>query len=160
MNFISEEVINQVLDELSEDDTTIEYLTKEFAEAQPFLLSFLLSEGFEVLDAQEKSLLFYLAMVMYFSVVKVYPEIDIVELVAIQAIDEENWTTVDQSRFKTMKEIADHFFNGFKQEDLLAFVEDALMEDEEYSLSNIGRNVIFVSMKSIIDALDQNIEAS
>ena len=60
MNFISEEVINQVLDELSEDDTTIEHLTKEFAEAQPFLLSFLLSEGFEVLDGQEKSLLFYL----------------------------------------------------------------------------------------------------
>lgn len=160
MNFISEEVINQVLDELSEDDAVIEHFMKEFAEAQPFLLSFLLSEGFEVLDAQEKSLLFYLAMVMYFSVLKVYPEIDIVELVSIQAIDEENWTTVDQARYKTMKEIADHFFNGFKQEDLLAFVEDALMEDEEYSLSNIGRNVIFVSMKSMIDALDQNIETS
>ena len=98
-------------------------------------------------------------MILYFSVVNGSPEeeLDTIELGTIQSVDEENWTEVDQHKFKEMNEIADHFFAGFIQEDLLAFVEDALMEDEEYEISKIGRNVIFVSMKSFIDVLDRSI---
>lgn len=159
MNFISEDVINPVIDLLSDNEEVYEKYMLEFSEDQPFLLGFLLSEGFDVLDEQEKSMLFYLAMIIYFSVLNGIEEesIDTIELASIQEVDEENWTIVDQNKFKIMKEIADHFFTGYGQEDLLAFVEDALMEDEEYELSKIGRNVIFVSMKSIIDILDRSI---
>jgi len=159
MNFISEEVINPVIDLLSDNEALYEEYMLEFSEKQPFLLAFLLSEGFDVLDEHEKSMLFYLAMILYFSVVKgtSEAEIDTIELATIQSVDEENWTEVDQHKFKEMKEIADHFFTNFSQEDLLAFVEDALMEDEEYEISKIGRNVIFVSMKSLIDILDRTI---
>ena len=64
---------------------------------------------------------------------------------------------MDQHKFKTLKEIADFFFQDYPQEDLLAFVEDSLIDDEENDtpISNIGRNVIFVSMKSFIDCLHQ-----
>ncbi len=155
MKFISEDIINPVIDEISDDEALYEERMLTFSEAQPFLLAFLLSEGFNVLEEEEKSLLFYLSMILYYSVLSEYPEMDIVELDQIQAVDEENWTVVDRSKFKSMKEIADHFFDGYAQEDLLAFVEDALGEDEEYQISNIGRNVIFVSMKSFIDVLAQ-----
>lgn len=156
MKFISEDIINPVIDQLSDSDDLYEAKMIEFSEAQPFLLSFLLSEGFNVLDDQEKSLLFYLAMIIYFSVIEVYPELDTVTLEDIEKTDEANWTIVDQNRFKTIKEIADHFFDGYLQEDLLAFVEDALMVDDEYEISNIGRNVIFVSMKSFIDVFENS----
>lgn len=157
MNFISEDVINPVIDLLSDNDELFEKYMLEFAEEQPFLLAFLLSEGFDVLDDQEKSMLFYLAMIIYFSVVNgTDDELDIIELEKIQATDETNWIKVDQAKYKTMKEIADFFFQDYGQEDLLAFVEDALTEDEEYEISNIGRNVIFVSMKSFIDVLNQS----
>ncbi len=151
MKFISEDIINPVIDRLSDADDVYEVHMLEFSEEQPFLLSFLLSEGFNVLSDEEKSLLFYLSMIIYFSIKSEYPDCGTVELGTIEKVDEENWTKVDENKFKTMKEIADHFFSGYNQEDLLAFVEDALMEDEEYEISNIGRNVIFVSMKSFID---------
>lgn len=154
MNFVSEDLINPVIDLISDNEELFEKHMLEFAEEQPFLLAFLLSEGFDVLDEEEKGMLFYLAMIIYFSVVSgSQGELDMIELEKIQAADEDNWTQVDQKRHKTLKEIADYFFDGYGQEDLLAFVEDALMEDEEYEISNIGRNVIFVSMKSFIDVL-------
>lgn len=155
MKFISEEIINPVIDEISDDEAVYEEKMLSFSEAQPFLLAFLLSEGFDVLEEHEKSLLFYLAMIIYFSVEAVYPELDIIELEDIQNADETNWIAVDRLKLKETKAIADHFFMDYEQEDLLAFVEDALMEDEEYQISNIGRNVIFVSMKSFIDVLHQ-----
>ncbi|WP_235298483.1 hypothetical protein [Portibacter marinus] len=155
MKFISEDTINPVIDEISDQNEVFEEKMLEFSEAQPFLLAFLLSEGFDVLEEQEKSMLFYLSMIIYHSVTREYPEIDTVTLEEIQEVDEKNWTIVDQNKFKTTKQIADFFFDGYPQEDLLAFVEDALMEDEEYELSSIGRNVIFVSLKSFIDVLDQ-----
>jgi len=155
MKFISEEIINPVIDEISDQEEIYEQRMLEFSEAQPFLLAFLLSEGFNVLEEHEKSMLLYLCMIVYYSVQAEEPELDVVELEEIQSIDEANWTTVDSKKFKTMKEIADHFFDGYEQEDLLAFVEDALVEDEEYEISAIGRNVIFVSLKSFIDVLHQ-----
>lgn len=156
MNFINEERINVIIDELNDDN--FEELMINFSESQPFLLSFLLSEGFNVLDEDEKSLLFYLAVIIYFSVEREHSDIELVPINLIERTDEENWTIVDQNKFKTLKEIADHFFTDYNQEDLLAFVEDALVEDEEYEISNIGRNVIFVSMKSLIDALSLSLE--
>lgn len=155
MKFISEEIINPVIDEISDEEEVYERCMLEFSEAQPFLLSFLLSEGFNVLEEQEKSLMFYLAMIIYFSVHAEYPDPPLIELNQIQNVDEENWSEVDRLKLKSTKQIADHFFEDYKQEDLLAFVEDALMEDEEYQISGIGRNVIFVSMKSFIDVLHQ-----
>ncbi len=158
MKFIHEEMINPVIDRLSDNEEVFEKAMIDFAEAQPFLLSFLLSEGFDILTEEEKSLFFYLAIVLYFSVAGEYDDLDLVELESIEYFDEANWTIVDQNKFKTLKEIADHFFKDYPQEDLLAFVEDALTEDEEYLISNIGRNVIFVSMKSFIDVLHKHAE--
>lgn len=157
MNFISEDIINPIIDQLSGEESNYERKIELFSEEQPFLLSFLLSGGFDVLEEEEKSLLFYLAMVIFYSIKSEYEEIDIIELEIIQKIDEENWTTVDQNKYKTLKEIADHYFEEYGQEDMLAFVEDALTEDEEYQISNIGRNVIFVSMKTIIDVFSHNL---
>lgn len=150
MNFISEDIINNTVDLISDEDTSYEDLMQQFSESQPFLLSFLMSEGFDVLEEQEKSLLFYMSLVIFQSITKVEGEIETVTLEQIQKIDDEHWSTVDAQKFKTMKEIADHFFQDHPQEDLLAFVEDTLVEDEEYSISNIGRNVIFVSMTTLI----------
>lgn len=155
MNFINEDTINHVIDQLFEGEEKYERKVAEFSEEQPFILSFLLSNGFDVLEETEKSLLFYIAMVIYYSVKDEGEELDLVELEVIQRIDEENWTVVDQNKYRNLKEIADHFFVDYPQEDLLAFVEDALTEDEEYDISNIGRNVIFVSMKTLIDILTQ-----
>lgn len=144
-----------VMDRIEEEEELYEMLLKNFSEDQPFLMAYLMSEGFEVLSETEKSLLFYMAMVIYESFKMESNEIPEVDLEIISDIDEKNWTQVDERKFKTMKEIADYFFEDYEQEDLLAFVEDALEEDDEETLTHIGRNVLFVSMKTFIDSIHQ-----
>ncbi|MEO0876376.1 MAG: hypothetical protein AAFY48_17390, partial [Bacteroidota bacterium] len=39
------------------------------------------------------------------------------------------------------------------EEELLALVEDAILDDDESPVTNEGREPIFVSLKSIIDCL-------
>ena len=46
------------------------------------------------------------------------------------------------------------FFDDSDQEDLLAFVEDALVEDDEDSVvTKEGREPIFVALKTVIDII-------
>jgi hypothetical protein len=45
------------------------------------------------------------------------------------------------------------FFDGYPQEDLLAFLEDSLQQDEENPVTGVGAELIAVTAKSIIDVL-------
>ena len=47
----------------------------------------------------------------------------------------------------------DVFFEDYAQEDMLAFVEDNLVEDEDSTITKEGREPIFVALKSVIDVL-------
>ena len=47
----------------------------------------------------------------------------------------------------------DVFFENYQQEDLLAFVEDSLIDDEDEIVTKVGREPMFVALKSIIDCL-------
>ena len=52
---------------------------------------------------------------------------------------------------KKFRERLDVFFQDYFQEDLLAFVEDSLSEEEEEMVTKIGREPMFVALKTIID---------
>jgi len=52
----------------------------------------------------------------------------------------------------------DIFFKNYFQEDLLAFVEDSLIEEEEGLVTKVGREPMFVALKSIIDVWCDNAE--
>ena len=42
----------------------------------------------------------------------------------------------------------------YQQEDLLALVEDSIQADEEEMVTPIGKEIIFVACKSIIDVIN------
>jgi hypothetical protein len=52
---------------------------------------------------------------------------------------------------KPFQHKADVFFKDYPQEDLLAFVEDALADDEDSEVTKEGREPMFVALKTIID---------
>jgi len=56
---------------------------------------------------------------------------------------------------KKFRERLDEFFEETKQEDLLAFIEDALLDDEESPVSKEGREPMFVTLKAVIDTIDK-----
>ena len=64
--------------------------------------------------------------------------------------EERNWANRDKST--KWEDSVNAYFADYPEEDLLAFVEDMLVEDEDQSLSTVGQEIIFISCKSFIDA--------
>jgi len=72
----------------------------------------------------------------------------------IEEAEEKNWTILSEQKVKSFREKINVFFDGYPQEDLLAFAEDALeMEHEDQVVTTIGRPPIFIALKTLIDVL-------
>lgn len=150
---ITESTINSLIEKY---DIEIEYLAdlKEIGETQNDLISFIDQENYTLLTKEEITLLEYLATVIYFSCkvqIGSAPKITGKEL---EKSEEENWDIFNASNSKSFSKIIDIYFENYKQEDLLALIEDSIQQDEESVVTTVGREIIFVACKSIIDAID------
>ncbi len=68
-----------------------------------------------------------------------------------QNSEEKNWSARDNH--SKLEESINLFFDGYKEEDLLAFVEDMIAEDDPTMMSIAGREIIFITCKSYIDVV-------
>lgn len=152
--FVSEDIIDEVVLELEAAD--FEQEVAIMGEKQPILLGYVLSEDFELLTNEERDWLLYLTLVLWKSVEKVYKKIGPLSKNALEAAEEANWERLENVTAKRFRDRMTPFFEGYKQEDLLAFVEDNLTEDEEDTenvITKEGREPMFVALKSMIDVL-------
>ena len=152
--FISEDMIDEVVLDLEAAD--FEREVSILGEEQPVLLGYVLSEDFELLTNEEREWLLYLVLVIYKATEKGYEKIDPLSKNDLEAAEEANWARLETVTAKRFRDRMTPFFEGYPQEDLLAFVEDSLTEDEEDTdnfLTKEGREPMFVALKSVIDAL-------
>ncbi|MFK8104727.1 MAG: hypothetical protein AB8G15_19570, partial [Saprospiraceae bacterium] len=73
--------------------------------------------------------------------------------------EEDNWEKLENVPAGSFRDRLDVFFKDYPQEDLLAFAEDALVEEEEDSDINLtkeGKELMFVALKTIIDCLTRD----
>ncbi len=160
MQPISADTIDRVIDELdnlSEDQ--YDQRMRAFAESQPMLLAWLDTESFDLLTEDEKGYLEYLALIIWSAVQKGGGSPEPAEEEAIGEAEEANYGIMEQSAGQPFRDRLDPFFEGYAQEDLLSFAEEAVLEDEEDPESLVtkeGREVIFVSLKTVIDVLTQD----
>jgi hypothetical protein len=153
---VSEAFIEAALEELEADERNYSAAFHEFGQRQPALLSFLFSEDAELLTEAERE-------TMIFGAVVIFKAIELAQLHTPPKItekqigdaEEKNWELLENITAKRFRERMDIFFENTSQEDLLAFVEDILTEDEESSLSKEGREPVFVALKTLIDVLTQ-----
>jgi len=139
---IEEKYIQEYLDTLSDDESSESKLERE-------LLLYLDSDMFNVMNPEEKEIMFFCFDVIqqaYWTKLNQLPEFD---FDAFNEHEELNWTTREDS--KSWDDAKDQFFNNYPEEDLLAFVEDILVDDEDDKLSLIGKEFIFITCKSYID---------
>ncbi len=157
MNFVSEEVIDGIIDALeSYSDEQYEKEMEDFSEAQPVLFAWLFSEEFELLTEDEKGYLQYLALIAWKSIVAVNGPIDAVSEDEIGEAEENNYELLEASTAKKFRDRLDPFFENSSQEDLLAFAEEAVLESEDDPdsiVSKEGREPIFIALKTIVDVL-------
>lgn len=157
---IKESTIEQVVEQFETQQVFYEKAVQDFARQQPALLSFLMSETEGVFSEDELDFMLYLAVVIHQSVEKdMAEELERVAEEDIALAEEANWAVMSEARGKDFREKLDVFFEKTTQEDLLAFVEDALTtggEDEDGENVNLtpeGQEPMFVTLKTVIDVL-------
>ncbi len=154
MNFISESQIDQATDQL-EPEGGQDAFFKIIGADQPILLSYLASEDVKVLTQEEQELMYFLAAILYKAIMNTHPECPMIDQETLGKIEEKNWAMMEANIRGTFSERITPFFENYPQEDLLAFVEDALVFDEDSQVTNEGRSYLFVVLKSMIDAFDK-----
>lgn len=148
---ISENSIEEVIVELEAQPEKFEQEIKSILEEQEGVAAFILSEGFKLLQDDEYDLFTYIMLVIIKSFKKERKTRNIL-IETIETIEEKNWEQFSGMGSKPFKEKLDVIFEEYPQEELLAFVEDALQNDDDSTLSAVGREIIFVAEKTLIDA--------
>ena len=122
MEFVSEKIIDDVIEELEDlADEQYEQRMEAFAEAQPVLFAWLFSEQFDLLSEEEKGYLQYLALIAWMSIVRANGPVDAVSEDQIGEAEEKNFEILEGSAAKKFRDRLDPFFENTSQEDLLAF---------------------------------------
>lgn len=151
MQFVPEEIIDEVLDELGESTELPADALDRLREEQPVVLAYLFTENFNAFLRQEKEYLLYLLLVMWEATKRVNKQVPDVTEEALSQAEEANWNTLQEVSSKRFRDRLDVFFADTQQEDLLAFIEDSLLDEEDGFVSKEGREPMFVILKSILD---------
>lgn len=148
---VSEQTIDKTVDALESADfeREVEYLS----ERQPELVGYLFSEDFDLLTEDERGYMLYLTLVLYQSVETQNGNVPPINASDLENAEENNWALLENITEKRFRERITVFFEKTQQEDLLAFIEDALTDDEDNMITPEGREPIFVALKSIVDII-------
>ena len=151
MKFISENIIESVAEEIGQSEEHFKNATIELQQEQPTIAGFIFSENFDLFTQAEKELLLFMVLVIFKSIKKENGDLQNPDAEDLGKKEEKNWDLLNSVTAKKFRERMDIFFENYHQEDLLAFVEDALTEEDESLVTKIGREPMFVALKSIID---------
>jgi len=147
-------IIDEVTEELSASEKALEHALDLMNQQQPVLLGYLFSESFEAFEEREREFLLFLSSVIWKSIFRVWGSQNEVSEVQIETAEERNWSIIKLAGGKDFQERLNSFFEDHpEKEDLLSFIEDALLEDEDSPVTAEGREPLFVSLKTVIDCL-------
>lgn len=155
MKFIPEAIIDQVIEELNRSDEALEKADDLMADTQPDLVQFLTQEELDALTEEEQDYLLLLGLTIWEASRRVMGDLPVLSTEGIGQAEEANYARLENAQGKTFRERMDIFFEDYPQEDLLAFLEDALTDDEDDIVTHEGRETLFVTLKTVIDALHQ-----
>ena len=156
---VSEKIIDRIIGQFEAEEVDYEKTTHEFAERQPAILSFLMSDHEGALNNDERDFMIYLAIVIWRSVEHVNSECKIVRPKKISSAEEANWAVIEKIKRRNFRDRLDVFFEDTLQEDLLAFIEDSLTLDEiddgadGIQVTKEGIEPMFVMLKTVVDVL-------
>lgn len=155
MLFIDEKTIDLAIDAISDSDERYDAALASIESQQAELMAYLFAEDEATFNDEEKDFLLYLLLIIWESVRGKVENIAPVPASVISDVEEAIWEQLEGSVGKKFRERLDPFFEATKQEDLLAFIEDALLDDDDTPVTKEGREPMFVALKAVIDCLDQ-----
>ncbi len=156
-NQIKQEAIEAIMLRLQSTPDLFSSLLDGLEKDQPAIINWIFSESFDILSQEEKQYFLFLSLVIIVAISEEMPIEESIGPKVIEETEEQNWEVFTSQSSKEFREKVNAFFDQYPQEDLLAFVEDALeMEHEDQVVSNIGRPPMFIALKTLIDVLAVN----
>ena len=147
---VTEQVIYSAAAELDQFEQEV----KQFEKGQPAAYAYLFTSALDVLTVEEREYLLYLAIVIRKAILQERKALPTLTEEQIGEREEANYGLLPEGGGRFRDKLTP-FFEQSKEEDLLAFVEDALeidTEDEdEFSVTPEGREPIFLTLKTLID---------
>ena len=144
---ISEHFIEQTINDI---DSQGESFDDAFLDHHQEFLAYLNKEIIRSLTDVESKTLLFCCSIIYNTIILVNKEVIDFDIEAYIEYDERNWGVRDKNtKFEISKDI---LFDAYSEEDLLAFVEDMTTDDEDH-LTEVGKEIIFITCKSYIDFL-------
>lgn len=157
MKFVAEQYVDEAIAALNTSDEALEQAEQRFMSSQPHILAFITQEDLSVLTEEEQDYLFLLTLTAWDAVLRAGVDLPAVEEDDLGEAEETNYALLDTTSGSTFKDRMDVFFKDYPQEDLLAFIEDALMDDEDDIVTKEGRETLFVTLKSVLDAMHESV---
>lgn len=154
MIYITESTIDHTIEKFENQQYYFQKLD-EILNEQKDLISLISAENQSLLSKEELSLLEYLTLIIYFSSKEGAKNLANIKGKDLEEAEENNWETFN-SVSGSFSKVLDKYFDAYPQEDLLSLVEDTLQPDEDQIITNVGREIVFVVCKSIIDVLHQS----
>ncbi len=151
---IPEKIIDAAIESMgTQNEDGYERFIKEFETKQPVVLGYLFSDNMKLLTEKERNLLLYIVMVIRKSYLKTHngQEPSPVSPDQLGEAEDKNWSQIEELQHLDFRKKLDVFFEKTPQEDLLAFVEDILSDDDEEIITKTAREYIFIAAKTIVD---------
>lgn len=149
---INENLIDKIVESIhKEDDST----SQKFADEQTVFLELLQTQQFPIMDEEARLMLFFITQVIYLSFDHAEEEQPEFDMDLYLECEDKNWAVAEAN--KQWEDALDYFFDGYPEEDLLAFTEDMLVEDEDQPpIRDTDKQLIFITAKSYIDQFIQS----
>ncbi len=151
---INQDAIEAIMLRLQTTPDLFSSLLDGLEREQPAIINWIFSESFDILSQDEKQYFLFLALVIIVSISEELANEDVIDPKTIEETEDKNWEIFSEQSSKDFREKINVFFDKYPQEDLLAFVEDALeLELEDQVVTTIGRPPMFIALKTLIDIL-------
>ena len=126
---VNEKTIEDIIESLEENNKLLA-LEKRWEENFPAISDYLNQDNFSLLIDEEKAYVSFIVAVIFLSWEEKFGKFDKdLKPKKLEKIEEENWEKLNNAKGKTFREKLDVFFDGYTQEDLLAFIEDSIQDD-------------------------------
>ncbi len=153
---INEQTIEQAAEQLAEN-ADFEVAIEQLQQDQPIVMGWFFSANFDLFTQAEREYLLYLTLVIYHSIRLAVTKVPQPDADAISQAEERNWETMSTVNSSIFHQRLDPFFKTTDQEDLLAFIEDALSDYEDDELvTREGREALFIVLKTLVDCWTDN----
>jgi len=153
---IPEQIIEKTIAKFDNDREAYESAMTEMMDGQPALVAFLSQESNDVLTEEEKDILWYISLILISSTRADNYQVGEIAHESLADNDEANWEILHDQPKGNFRDRVTVFFEGYEQEDLLAFVEDTVELEDDGPITTVGREVIFMSAKCVIDSIFVN----